>query len=147
MRVELFLHPSLEKGPARVSSKEESMKSAFISLGFTIVLAAAFAPGLALRAQLGGATGVPAHLVVMVEARHGKDVPVIHREDVMAHQGKENATVTDWLPLQGDHAGLDFFVLLDDASSTSLGSQLRISANSFLASPPLLPSASATCGT
>jgi len=101
------------------------MKSAFISLGFTIVLAAAFAPGLALRAQLGGATGVPAHLVVTVEARHGKDVPVIHREDVMAHQGKENATVTDWLPLQGDHAGLEFFVLLDDASSTSLGSQLE----------------------
>jgi hypothetical protein len=101
------------------------MKSAFISLGFTIVLAAAFVPGLALRAQLGGATGVPAHLVVTAEARHGKDVPVIHREDVMAYQGKESATVADWLPLQGDHAGLDFFVLLDDASSTSLGSQLE----------------------
>ena len=101
------------------------MKSAFISLGFTIVLAAAFAPGHALRAQLGGATGVSTHLVVTVEARHGKDVPVIHREDVMAYQHKESAKVTDWLPLQGDHAGLDFFVLLDDASSTSLGSQLE----------------------
>jgi hypothetical protein len=82
------------------------------------------APSLALRAQQGAAAGVPAHLVVTVEARHGKDVPVLHRDDVMAYQGKERGTVTDWLPLQGDHAGLDFFVLLDDASSTSLGSQL-----------------------
>jgi hypothetical protein len=34
--------------------------------------------------------------------------------------------VTDFLPLQGDHAGLEFFVLLDDASlPTSLGPQLE----------------------
>jgi hypothetical protein len=100
------------------------MKSRFISLRLVLVLAAGLAPSVALRAQQGAATGVPAHLVVTVEARHGKDVPVIQREDVMAYQGKERGTVTDWLPLQGDHAGLDFFVLLDDASSTSLGSQL-----------------------
>jgi hypothetical protein len=100
------------------------MNSRFISLRLVLVLAAGLAPSLALRAQQGAAAGVPAHLVVTVEARHGKDVPVLHREDVMAYQGKERGTVTDWLPLQGDHAGLDFFVLLDDASSTSLGSQL-----------------------
>ena len=101
------------------------MKSHFISLRLVVVLAAAFVPSLAMHGQEGAATGVPAHLVVTVEARHGKDVPVIHREDVTAYQGKERGTVTDWLPLQGDHAGLDFFVLLDDASSTSLGSQLE----------------------
>jgi len=101
------------------------MKGRCISLMLVLALAAAFVPSLAWRAEQGAATGVPAHLVVTVEARHGKDVPVIRREDVMAYQGKERGTVTDWLPLQGDHAGLDFFVLLDDASSTSLGSQLE----------------------
>jgi hypothetical protein len=101
------------------------MKSAFIILGLVLVLAGVLAPSLPLQAQLGAATGVPARLVVTVEARHGKEVPVIRREDVMAYQGKERGTVTDWLPLQGDHAGLEFFVLLDDASSTSLGSQLE----------------------
>jgi hypothetical protein len=101
------------------------MNNRFISLRFVLVLVAGLAPSAALRAQQGAATGVPAHLVVTAEARHGKDIPVIHREDVMAYQGKERGTVTDWLPLQGDHAGLDFFVLLDDASSTSLGSQLE----------------------
>jgi hypothetical protein len=101
------------------------MKGGFISLRLVLVPVAGLALSLALRAQEGAATGVPAHLVVTVEARHGKDVPMIHREDVMAYQGKERGTVTDWLPLQGDHAGLEFFVLLDDASSTSLGSQLE----------------------
>jgi len=101
------------------------MKGRCISLMLVLVLAAAFAPSLAWRAEQGAATGVPAHLVVTVEARHGKDVPVVHREDVMAYQGKERGSVTDWLPLQGDHAGLDFFVLLEYSSSTSLGSQLE----------------------
>jgi hypothetical protein len=112
------------------------MNNRFISLRFVLVLVAGLAPSAALRAQQGAATGVPAHLVVTVEARHGKDVPVIHRDDVMAYQGKERGTVTDWLPLQGDHAGLDFFVLLDDASSTSLGSQLDDLRQFILGQPP-----------
>ena len=32
---------------------------------------------------------------------------------------------TDWIPLQGEHAALELFILLDDASGTSLGSQLE----------------------
>jgi hypothetical protein len=112
------------------------MNNRFISLRFVLVLVAGLAPSAALRAQQGAATGVPAHLVVTVEARHGKDVPVIHLDDVMAYQGKERGTVTDWLPLQGDHAGLDFFVLLDDASSTSLGSQLDDLRQFILGQPP-----------
>jgi hypothetical protein len=112
------------------------MNTRFISLRLVLVLAAGLAPSLALRAQQGAAAGVPAHLVVTVEARHGKDVPVLHREDVMAYQGKERGTVTDWLPLQGDHAGLDFFVLLDDASNTSLGSQLDDLRQFILGQPP-----------
>ncbi len=112
------------------------MNSRFISIKLVFVLVAGLAPSLALRAQEGAATGVPVHLVVTVEARHGKDVPIVHREDVMAYQGKERGTVTDWLPLQGDHAGLDFFVLLDDASSTSLGSQLDDLRQFILGQPP-----------
>lgn len=68
--------------------------------------------------------GVPVHTVVTVEARHGREIPAIKREDVMVHQGHDRARVTDWLPLQGDHAGLELFLLLDDASNTSLGLQL-----------------------
>jgi hypothetical protein len=65
-------------------------------------------------------------MVVTVEARHGREVPEIKREDVTVRQGKERLQVTDWLPLRGEHAGLELFVLLDDASTpTSLGPQLE----------------------
>ena len=65
------------------------------------------------------------HVVVTVEPRHGSNVPVINREDVMVYQGHDRAKVTDWLPLQGEHAGLQLFILIDDAASSSLGSQLE----------------------
>src|SRR3989441_5494426 len=43
----------------------------------------------------------------------------------MVYQGHDRAKVTDWLPLQGEHAGLQLFILIDDAANTSLGSQLE----------------------
>ena len=67
---------------------------------------------------------MPAHLVVTVEPRKGSEVPVITRDDVMVYEGKERDTVTEWVPAQGDHAALELFLLLDDASSANLGSQL-----------------------
>jgi hypothetical protein len=82
------------------------------------------APSL-LAGQQSPATGIPVHMVVTAEARHGADVPVIQKEDVMVYQGRDRVKTTDWLPLQGDHAELELFLLLDDASDTSLGSQLE----------------------
>ena len=76
-------------------------------------------------AQQASSTGVPAHMAVTVEPRHGSNVPVINREDVMAYRGRDRAKVTDWLPLQAEHAGLQLFILIDDAANTSLGSQLE----------------------
>src|SRR4029077_19852041 len=76
-------------------------------------------------AQEAPSTGAPVHMVVTVEPRHGSNVPVINREDVMGHQGLDRANGTDWLPLQGEHAALQLFILIDDAANTSLGSQLE----------------------
>jgi hypothetical protein len=81
-------------------------------------------------------TGPPVHMVVTVEARHGADVPVIEREDVMVYQGRDRVKTTDWIPLQGDHAGLELFLLLDDAANTSLGSQLE-DLRQFIKSQPV----------
>jgi len=71
------------------------------------------------------AAGGGVNLVVTVEARHGSNVPDITRDDVMVYEGRDRDRVTGWLPLQGDHAGLELFILLDDSSSVSLGSQLE----------------------
>jgi hypothetical protein len=69
--------------------------------------------------------GPGVNLVVTVEARHGSNVPDITRDDVMVYQGHDRDRVTGWLPLKGDHAGLEFFIMLDDSSNVSLGSQLE----------------------
>jgi hypothetical protein len=91
-----------------------------------LLAVAVLASGLwSAMAQEASSPGVPVHVVVTVEPRHGSSVPVINREDVMVYQGHDRAKVTDWLPLQGEHAGLQLFILIDDAANTSLGSQLE----------------------
>jgi len=75
-------------------------------------------------AQQPATGGVPAHLVVTVEPHKGSDVPVVNREDVLVFEGHDRDVVTDWTPAQGDHAALELFILLDDGSNASLGTQL-----------------------
>lgn len=53
-----------------------------------------------------------------------KRMPEVNREDVIVRQDKDRVQVTGWTPARGGHAGLDLFILIDDASNTSLGSQL-----------------------
>jgi hypothetical protein len=66
---------------------------------------------------------VPVKIVVSVEAKHGKEVPEIHREDVRVYQGKDRVQVTAWVPLQGDEAELELYVLIDDAAEMNIGLQ------------------------
>jgi len=75
--------------------------------------------------QAPSAGGIPVHILVTVEPKHGSTVPVITRDDVMVHQGKDRDQVTDWTPAQGDRAALELFILIDDDANTSLGSQLE----------------------
>ncbi|HET9409965.1 MAG TPA: hypothetical protein VFO39_22200 [Candidatus Sulfotelmatobacter sp.] len=90
-----------------------------------LVLGSVLVVGEPLSAQqTPPANGVPVQTIVTVEPRHGSNVPEIKREDVLVFEGKDRDPVTDWVPLQGDRADLEFFVLLDDSSSVSLGSQL-----------------------
>jgi hypothetical protein len=105
--------------------------SAFAVLMIASALLTCGSPSL--RSQEAGM--VPVHMVVTAEARHGGEVPVITREDVTVYQGRNRAQVTDWVPLQGERAGLQLFLLLDDASVTSLGSQLE-DIRQFIATQP-----------
>lgn len=61
-----------------------------------------------------------------VEARHDHDkaVPSLKQEDVMVYERRERLKVTELVPFPDNNAGLDLFILLDNASSASLGSQL-----------------------
>jgi len=88
-----------------------------IKLSFIAVLATTGMLGIAQDR-------IPIHMTVTVEAPRGKDVPELKREDVMVYQGKERVAVTEWTPLKGAQDGLELFILIDDASAVSLGSQL-----------------------
>jgi hypothetical protein len=74
--------------------------------------------------------------LVSVEAKHGKDIPVVNREDVRVFEGHNRLKVTDWIPLQGDQSSLELFVLIDEASNTSLASQFEDIRNFMNAQPP-----------
>jgi len=91
-----------------------------VVLGLAVCLGAA----QMLSAQSASGSGIPAHLVVTVEPHHGSDVPAVNREDVLVFEGKDRDKVAEWIPAQGDRAGLELFVMLDDGSSSDLGSQL-----------------------
>jgi len=86
----------------------------FISLSFAARsgLAQQFSPGT-----------IPVSTVVTVEARHGKNVPTVKREDVRVYQGKDRNQVTDWIPLQDNQAGLELFILIEETTDASVASQ------------------------
>jgi hypothetical protein len=64
------------------------------------------------------------NMVVTVEARHGMNPSPVDKQDVMVYEGKTRDAVTSWTAAKGDHADLELFILLDDSSSASLGTQL-----------------------
>ncbi|HXM21354.1 MAG TPA: hypothetical protein VN948_08835 [Terriglobales bacterium] len=102
------------------------MKKHYLMLEVVIAITTLLASVQLIAAQENSSpAGSGVNLVVTVEARHGSNVPDISREDVMVYEGHDRDKVTAWLPLQGDRAGLELFVLLDDSSNISLGSQLE----------------------
>jgi len=64
---------------------------------------------------------VPVQVTVTVEARHGKQVPELKKGDVMVFANKERLQVTDL----DQRTALELFILIDDASGMSLGSQFN----------------------
>jgi hypothetical protein len=79
--------------------------------------------------------GVPVSMVVTVKARRGAEMSSISGESVIVNEGRTRAKVSDWVPLQGDRAGLELFILLDDSRDTSRGTQLE-DIRHFIAAQP-----------
>jgi len=101
------------------------MKNTRLLIGLLGWMCCASTVGTAVAQETAGAGGIPAHVVVTVEPKHGSNAPAVTREDVMVFEGHDRDTVTDWIPFKGDRAGLELFILIDDDSSTNLGSQIE----------------------
>jgi hypothetical protein len=82
------------------------------------------------------AQGTAVHMIVTVEPKKGSEIPVVNREDVMVYEKKERDQVTDWVPAQGGHGGLEFFVLIDDGAGAALDTQLGDIKKFIVALPP-----------
>jgi len=121
---------SIGNAKGGITMKVHLFISAVLFAGTTFLVNSAFGQ------QTPAEAGIPAHLVVTAEAHHGKNVPAITKDEVMVYQGHTRDTVTDWVPAQGDHAALELYILLDDASTSNLGTQLQDIRNFINAQPP-----------
>ncbi len=100
------------------------MNLALKKWGMVFGLAITAAVAVSWSQEKGSQPTVPVSIIVSVEAKHGKEIPTIYREDVRVFQDRDRLQVQDWVPFQGDRAGLELFLLIDDSSDTSLGLQL-----------------------
>jgi hypothetical protein len=104
---------------------EVSMKDYRFSHKALVIFSYALTSALFLQAQTPAST-VPVKMTVTLDVLgEGKRVPTVNREDVLVKQGKDSLKVADWIAACEDRAGLDLFILIDDASDTSLGVQLN----------------------
>jgi hypothetical protein len=90
---------------------------------------------MTLAAQSESTETASAHMLVTVVARHGSEVPDVSRDDVMVYEGNNRDSVTDWVPAQGNNAALELYILLDDGSNVTLGTQLP-QLRQFIAAQP-----------
>lgn len=101
------------------------MKSTMKVMFSSVLTATLFVTALPSQAKDTGTTAnVPVTMTVTAGVADGKRMPDIKQDDVSVRIGKQRQQVTQWVPAKGEHAGLDLFVLIDDASSSGLGIHL-----------------------
>lgn len=98
--------------------------NARIKRTLSIVSLAATILTIPMQAKDPSAGGVPVTVTVTAAAESGKRMPAIEKEDVLVKKGADRIPVSNWVAAQGENAGLELFILIDDASTTSLGLHL-----------------------
>jgi hypothetical protein len=79
--------------------------------------------------------GVSSQMTVTASPLGDKELPELTQQQVTVKQGKNQVPIIDWVAARGEHAGLDLFILIDDACDPSLGSQFS-DLKSFITSQP-----------
>src|SRR5208282_5582663 len=88
------------------------------------------------NAQEKGATGVPVTMTITASVQSDKRMPDLNQQEIAVTQGKQRLKVTEWVPAQGDRAGLELFILIDDSSNPTLGMHLDDLKTFINAQPP-----------
>ena len=101
------------------------MKSQRLKKLFSLFAGALMLVGGAGAGRAAGASDstMPVTMTVTANVASGKQMPQISRDDVVVRQGKSRLKVTEWIPARGDRAGLELFILIDDAADARFALQ------------------------
>jgi hypothetical protein len=86
-------------------------------------------------AQATAPAGMPVQMMVTIGHHYGHEPPVLTRDDLTVTQNYQPLPITDLIPLRGDRAGLELFLLVDNCSNCEPGSNFE-ELSRFIASPP-----------
>ncbi|HEX4134390.1 MAG TPA: hypothetical protein VHY84_07275 [Bryobacteraceae bacterium] len=63
------------------------------------------------------------HLIVTAEGRHGAVPPEVSRDEVSVEVNKKPVRVDKWIPLRGDQANLELYIVIDDGEDSDVSIQ------------------------
>lgn len=86
-------------------------------------------------AQATSTADAPVQIVVTVGHHYGHEPPTLRRDDFVITQQYEPLPATNLVPLRGDRAGLELFVLVDNCSNCEPGSKFE-ELHRFIVSQP-----------
>jgi hypothetical protein len=118
--------------PSAHFDKEEVMRKNYLIKKLPLLLAALTLLGAfpvqaqekAIAATTPAQATVPVQMTVTLRALDdNKRMPEVTKEDVVVRQGNKRLQVTGWTPARDGRAGLDLFILIDDAADHSVASQ------------------------
>jgi len=78
---------------------------------------------------------IPITTVVTATGKNSSAAPAIGKQDITVREGKESREVLNWFPAQGDRAGLQLAVVIDDSLRKSFGKELQ-AIRAFITSQP-----------
>ena len=87
------------------------------------------------RPQSEAAGTIPVTTVVTALGSKFTAPPAISKDDVTIREGKDRRDITNWIPAQGDRAGLQLAIVIDDSLEKSFGNQLQ-ALSAFITSQP-----------
>lgn len=86
--------------------------------------------------QQASAPGPSVNMIVTAEAKRGKTIPPLEPQDIQVKQNGKNQPITGLLPLQGDHAGLQLLLLIDDSARSSFDTEIGTLKQFITSLPP-----------
>jgi hypothetical protein len=109
----------------------------FVGSGLSAVFIAVLLGTLpaAARPQSDAAGTIPVTTVVTALGSKFSAPPAVSKSDVTLREGSVHRDITEWIPAQGDRAGLQLAIVIDDSLQKSFGSQIQ-ALSAFVTSQP-----------